>query len=776
MERTSLWVVARKAVAQQGGDAWVSVESEVVPSLHADLISITRSVMARGIPASLAASADFEAAESCVGALVMEMADALKQAGSEEGVPDAALCGRRDEALHALVERGKELHRVWGDAEIANVRERLRQVQTELLDKAQVIHVALGGRDAVPLSTQDADEVLATLLERYDGWVLQQQANAREGRERTEKAMSDLAESLRLFADVLAKHEAGAELPASEAKVELLAAELLRQDSLLQEAAREYATAVQHLTLSASAALVAKLKSEERTLQQVLAAWERAARVAEMGEKARTRLLEQLNDLTVRHEAADDAFTDAQHELEKLQKSKKRGKDVEELQLTTKQKLAQARTDMSVVRSEMRQAWMEVHALAASFYPELPLQVMAQYPSLLEGLHSAGGGKLYCPCSRLEHFGDLQRLSTAGIESRHNVWKGVTREGGEDVAVVLKQYDLGSTTDEERRSRTRKMQREVHSLAKLKHPNVIQVESFFLQQDDTTNLLCCYVRFAWYAGGDFARWLETDEAGDASKVQLLVWDVLRGLEHVHYHEIVHGDVKAGNVLLTEVKSNGLRRAVLADFDLSLDQRQRQQQPSLMASASMLQQGPRGTPGVLTLAPEVMAGGEASMASDMFSFGGLALQALYREQAQAWQALSAGALWDARGEACCLEGVAVLVRRLLSRHPPQRPSASQALADDMFAAMGVAEHKEAARQLAALLQEQQRFREEEAALAAAVQAQMKDVEAQRQAVDTKAASLTEQKRQHEDQLRQQREALQQRAKLLAGPAHPVCACE
>ena len=117
----------------------------------------------------------------------------------------------------------------------------------------------------------------------------------------------------------------------------------------------------------------------------------------------------------------------------------------------------------------------------------------------------------------------------------------------------------------------------------------------------------------------------------------LLLDTLRGLELVPYHEVLHRDVTAANVLLTEVQeSSGRRRAVLADFDLSLDQQQRTAQLSMLVSVSLLPGGARGTPGPLTLAPEVTGGGEPSRASDMYRLGGLGLLvllALHRSQAE-----------------------------------------------------------------------------------------------------------------------------------------------
>lgn len=116
----------------------------------------------------------------------------------------------------------------------------------------------------------------------------------------------------------------------------------------------------------------------------------------------------------------------------------------------------------------------------------------------------------------------------------------------------------------------------------------------------------------------------------------------------------------------------------------------------------------------------------------------------------------------------------MVCGLLAREPRARPSASEALADDWFAAMGVAEQGEAARRLALLVEEQQRFREEEAALAGAAQAQIKELQRLRETMEGQAASFSQHKLQQEERLRKQRHHLQTRAQALAAKEAGVVA--
>ena len=78
--------------------------------------------------------------------------------------------------------------------------------------------------------------------------------------------------------------------------------------------------------------------------------------------------------------------------------------------------------------------------------------------------------------------------------------------------------------------------------------------------------------------------------------------MIKAIEHVHYHGIVHCDIKLANVLV-ELHSDGQHRGVLADFDLSKDLEHRQE--ASMSATSVA--GARGTPGCLTMATEVFKG-------------------------------------------------------------------------------------------------------------------------------------------------------------------------
>lgn len=101
-----------------------------------------------------------------------------------------------------------------------------------------------------------------------------------------------------------------------------------------------------------------------------------------------------------------------------------------------------------------------------------------------------------------------------------------------------------------------------------------------------------------------------DGTPDQEGVLRVLLDVALALEYLHSCGIVHGDIKAGNVLLKSMATT--RRGYLAklgDFGLShmLEVSQNSVQASMLGTA-------------MYMSPERLSGGKISRASDVFSFG------------------------------------------------------------------------------------------------------------------------------------------------------------
>ncbi|KAJ6526934.1 hypothetical protein DFH09DRAFT_164786 [Mycena vulgaris] len=135
----------------------------------------------------------------------------------------------------------------------------------------------------------------------------------------------------------------------------------------------------------------------------------------------------------------------------------------------------------------------------------------------------------------------------------------------------------------------------------LSHPNLLPFFGVYYLEDTKCRL---GLVSPWMENGNIARYLRDNPAGINRLT--LVLDVALGLEHLHSLKLVHGDLKAINVLVTR---SG--RAVLADFGLSSVADSK----ILLLSTSTLKTG--GT--ARWHAPELFAGSLNSFASDVYAF-------------------------------------------------------------------------------------------------------------------------------------------------------------
>ncbi|CAJ1328708.1 unnamed protein product [Effrenium voratum] len=156
--------------------------------------------------------------------------------------------------------------------------------------------------------------------------------------------------------------------------------------------------------------------------------------------------------------------------------------------------------------------------------------------------------------------------------------------------------------------------------------------------------------------------------------------VLRGLRHLHGLGIVHGDVKPGNILVAE----GGRRVLLGDLGLA------QRLPGGCASTKR-SGGTRGY-----LAPECLTTGQCSPASDLFAFGAVLYEMMFRTPAfvRATSAETEAATHEGKlplepcGEAVGRSASnCQLLRSLLSLNPYCRPTADEALESEWLARVG-----------------------------------------------------------------------------------------
>ncbi|KAJ7919572.1 kinase-like domain-containing protein [Mycena leptocephala] len=130
-----------------------------------------------------------------------------------------------------------------------------------------------------------------------------------------------------------------------------------------------------------------------------------------------------------------------------------------------------------------------------------------------------------------------------------DIWKGLV--GGQAVAVKSMRQFMGDDV----KASIKKFGREALIWRQLSHPNLFPFFGLYVLD----NRLCLIS--PWMDNGDLKRFLGNAPSG-IDRVSLIA-DIATGLEYLHSKHVVHGDLKAANILVTP---SG--RACITDFGLS----------------------------------------------------------------------------------------------------------------------------------------------------------------------------------------------------------------
>ncbi|KAF7354911.1 DH domain-containing protein [Mycena sanguinolenta] len=159
---------------------------------------------------------------------------------------------------------------------------------------------------------------------------------------------------------------------------------------------------------------------------------------------------------------------------------------------------------------------------------------------------SGQSGILPGTCFTLEVKKVGQQVAGGGFG---DIWKGLV--GGQTVAVKsMRQFK-----DEDVKASMKKLGREALIWRQLSHPNLLPFLGLYMLDDRL-----CLIS-PWMDNGDLKNFLTNAPSG-IDRVSLIV-DIARGLEYLHSQDVVHGDLKTVNILVTPS-----RRACITDFGLS----------------------------------------------------------------------------------------------------------------------------------------------------------------------------------------------------------------
>ncbi|XP_028819776.1 serine/threonine-protein kinase Nek5 isoform X2 [Denticeps clupeoides] len=130
------------------------------------------------------------------------------------------------------------------------------------------------------------------------------------------------------------------------------------------------------------------------------------------------------------------------------------------------------------------------------------------------------------------------------------------RRGGGAQRCVLKQIDTRKMPGKEREA----SQKEVTLLSQMNHPNIV---TFFTSFQEMGNL---YIVMEYCDGGDLMKKIYMQRGQLFSEEQIVDWfvQICLGLKHIHDRKILHRDIKAQNIFLSE----GGTKAKLGDFGIA----------------------------------------------------------------------------------------------------------------------------------------------------------------------------------------------------------------
>ena len=216
-----------------------------------------------------------------------------------------------------------------------------------------------------------------------------------------------------------------------------------------------------------------------------------------------------------------------------------------------------------------------------------------------------------------------------------------------------------------------RFRREALAVARLVHPNIVQVFDFGL--DEATHRQ--YIVMELVRGQSGAEILRDEGSLDVRDALSIVVQALRGLEYAHRNGVVHRDVKPGNLLRGE---DGVVK--LADFGIAKafsDESSITQVGSVLGTAAYL-------------APEQAAGEQAGPAADLYALGVVAYQLLSGRLPYEAQSLTELALKQQRELPPRLDELnpdvspqlAMAVDRALALDPRQRPASADDLRHEL----------------------------------------------------------------------------------------------
>ena len=168
--------------------------------------------------------------------------------------------------------------------------------------------------------------------------------------------------------------------------------------------------------------------------------------------------------------------------------------------------------------------------------------------------------------------------------------------------VAIKTIRISQLDEETAKDFSARFVREAHAVARLNHPNIVQVYDFG-EEGDTAYLVMEFIR-----GKELKTELAANPAFDRKECVRIMCELLDALDFAHEAGVIHRDIKPANVML-----DGQRRTKLTDFGVArVTDADRTSADRTQAGAVV------GTPSYMS--PEQVQGQRVDRRTDIFSAG------------------------------------------------------------------------------------------------------------------------------------------------------------
>jgi len=465
----------------------------------------------------------------------------------------------------------------------------------------------------------------------------------------------------------------------------------------------------------------------------------------------RSKLKQEIDDL-------DEELMDAMHDLAKCRRRNLPKDDVEEKIRMIKDTIRNRASKLEQIDGEL---WNVV-----GHCPEYKGALKQEVKELVGSSDDDSVG-LFTSYDSLELYEVERPLSVLGQQgARHHVL--LVKQGKE--RFVIKEFDL--TDDRKDRKRFVK---EVSMLHHLAHPYLVKLCSAFFESRTERGRndakIKGYLKMPYLEGGTLWSWVQTMRPSEQQKHRVLL-QILQGLEHLRQNRIIHCDIKPANILMSSLSADAEPR--IADFDVSKEQEDRTRDLIATITTSTYVAGTWNY-----MAPELRetpstGSRRVSHKSDMYSFGIVMVEFLKEKQ------------WEGAGN----EALDALVTdlgdyakdlslKILDSDPCRRYSSAEALTHPYFTHSMIKEREDLDReqmkmridhdrQMAELVNSQDRIAEEEQALNSKIEAlrlEERQLLAEQERLVSKGEQMEQDAKVKREQLQKQKEELSRQERSL-----------